>query len=99
MNNLSKSAKLADPAQVIETRRNFENLSPSEQKREQLSRLRTFVRQLAETPQGRLDFDERRRLLGSCDPGPNDDAATYYRRLRRWIDEDPTARRKLFDQR
>jgi hypothetical protein len=92
VNPPKKIDKLDDLAQMIETRHRFERLSPYEQKHERLNRLRTFVRQLAGTPQGRLDLQNRMKLLGPCEPLPDDDVVSYYGKLRRWIDEDLTSR-------
>jgi hypothetical protein len=88
MNNPTKFNKLADLAAMGEARRRYEKLSRAEQQQEKLNRLRTFVRQLADTEQGRLDLEQRLSLLGPCDPGPDEDAASYYGRLRHWLDVD-----------
>lgn len=99
MNNPTRATKLDDLAHMIEMKLRFENMPRFEQKQEQLNRLRTFVRQLAGTPQGRLDLEQRLRLLGPCEPTPDDDAATFYGKLRRWLDVDLTHRLEPAEQR
>jgi hypothetical protein len=73
---------------MLEAQRRFETLSHGDRKREQLVHLQTFVRQLAETPQGRGELEQRARRLGSCYPREGEDATSYYGRLRSWLDED-----------
>jgi hypothetical protein len=92
MSNPTKFNKLADLAAMGEARRRYEKLSCAEQKQEKLNHLRMFVRQLANTEQGRLDLELRLRLLGPCDPRPDEDSMSYYGRLRRWLDIDLAAR-------
>lgn len=84
----TKITKLEDLAEMIEAQRRFELLSHSDQKRERLAHLQTFVCQLAETPQGRADLERRCRLLGPCSPRNGEDATSYYGRLRHWLDDD-----------
>lgn len=88
MNNPTKATRIEDWAKMVENRRRLENLSFDDRKREQLDNLRRFIRQLEATSQGRLDLENRTRILGPCDPDPSDNVPTYYGRLRRWLDID-----------
>ena len=90
MKNLTRQAKVEEWAAMADAKTRSGSLSQGEQVHEKLTQLRTFIRQLQDTPQGRLDLEHRTRVLGPCDPVNEDDenSSAYYGRLRLWLDKD-----------
>lgn len=90
MTNPTRFSKQEDLAAIANHRHRFDNLSNSDQMHERLSQLQTFVRQLANTDQGRDELQQRTTLLGPCHPTVNETPSIFYGRLRRWLDKDLT---------
>lgn len=84
----TRTTKLDDWAAMEQSQQRYQQLPRDEQMHEKLLQLRMFIRQLQDTPQGRLDLEQRARVLGPCERGDDEDAGTFYGRLRRWIDKD-----------
>jgi hypothetical protein len=88
MKNPTRATKLEDLAMMNQEHSRHERLPHHRQIEEKLAQLQMFVGQLAATEQGRLDLEERARVLGPFTADPADDAATTYGKLRNWLDKD-----------
>ena len=96
MKNPTRATKLEDLALMTQEQSRHERLPHRRQIEEKLAQLQTFVGQLAATQQGRLDLEERARVLGPYEADPADDAATAYGKLRNWLDKDLTRAPRRF---
>jgi hypothetical protein len=65
-----------------------QNLPPEERIKEKLADLQKFIQQLARTPHGQADLQQRVRLLGECTQDPGESDRDFYGKLRRWLERD-----------
>jgi hypothetical protein len=90
MTNPTRFSKQEDLDAMANDRHRFDNLSNVDQMHERLRQLQTFIRQLANTDQGRKDLQQRIALLGPCHSTADETPSVFYGRLRRWLDKDLT---------
>ena len=86
--NPTKRSKLDDLETVRRTQVLTESLSVDAQIQEKLGHLRSFIDQIAQTPNGKADLARRGREFGPCIRAAGESNRRYYGRLRRWLDMD-----------
>ena len=65
-----------------------QNLPPEEQIKEKFADLQKFIQQLARTPHGLADLQQRVCMLGECTQDPGEGDRDFYGKLRRWLERD-----------
>ena len=63
-----------------------QNLPPEEQIKEKLADLQKFIQQLAHTPHGKADLQQRVGMLGECTQEAGESERDFYGKLRRWLE-------------
>ena len=61
---------------------------PTEQIKEKLADLQRFIQQLAHTPHGQADLQQRVRMFGECMQDACENDRDFYGKLRRWLERD-----------
>ena len=56
--------------------------------KEKLADLQKFIQQLARTPHGLADLQQRVCMLGECTQDPGEGDRDFYGKLRRWLERD-----------
>ena len=84
--NPTRKSKVEDLEAALQARIRQKNLLPAERIREKLIDLQTFVRQLAQTDEGKADLRRRLDRFGDCKPLPEESDRHFYGKLRRWLD-------------
>jgi len=82
---------------MLQYRSHQENLLVEERMDEKLTQLQVFVDQLAATPHGRAELENRTKRFGDCQRIEGETSGQFYSRLRLWLDRDierPKPRRR-----
>jgi len=83
LNRFSKGEGLKELEDFFSSQK---DLSKEELIERKLVQLEHFVRQLADTSNGRAELDGRRTRFGECVRARGETAAEFYGRLRWWLD-------------
>lgn len=83
-----RKSNMEDLAAARQARIRQQNLPPTEQIKEKLADLQRFILQLAHTPHGLADLQQRVGMFGECKPVPGESDRDFYGKLRRWLERD-----------
>jgi len=83
-----RKSNVEDLAAALQARIRQENLPPEERIKEKLADLQRFIQQLARTPHGQADLQQRVQMLGECTQDPGESDRDFYGKLRRWLERD-----------
>jgi hypothetical protein len=83
-----RKPNVEDLAAARQARIRQQNLPPTEQIKEKLADLQKFILQLAHTPHGLADLQQRVRMFGECKQVPGESDRDFYGKLRRWLERD-----------
>jgi len=83
-----RKPNMEDLAAAREARIRHENLPAEERIKEKLADLQKFIQQLARTPHGQADLQQRVQVFGECTQDPGESDREFYGKLRRWLERE-----------